>query len=396
MAILNSVINRSDVVQAGSMTVFPKEEFQSREDALKKEMAAQEIELLLVTTPENIFYLTGQQTPGYYTFQCLGIPLEGAPFLVLRQLEFYNAKSNTFITDLFPYQDDADPAEVLAEILENMGWMKRRVAIERSGWFLSVVFFGKLTNAIEGLLDGSGIVEKLRRVKSTLEVEAIEKAAKFTDAGMQEGIEAAAVMNTENDVAAAMFAGVVGAGSEYMGMDPFVTSGSRSGIPHTTWRRRVLKQGDAVLLELAGCYNRYHAGLMRTAWLGKVPQKAVDMMKACEDGLSAALYIIKPGNTCAAVHNACQAVIDQRGYTENFKKRTGYSIGIAFAPDWGEGHILSLFHDVDALLEPGMVFHIPPALREYGKFAVGVSETVVVTDNGYRTLSTLKRSMQMR
>ena len=105
------------------------------------------------------------------------------------------------------------------------------------------------------------------------------------------------------------------------------------------------------------------------------------MEKVCQEALQAALDAIRPGATCESPHLACQKVIDRAGFTENFKKRTGYSIGIAFAPDWGEGGILSLYSGVTTELQPGMTFHIPPALRIYGQFTVGVSETVVVTEN---------------
>ena len=92
-------------------------------------------------------------------------------------------------------------------------------------------------------------------------------------------------------------------------------------------------------------------------------------------------------------HNAAQAVIDKAGYTESFRKRLGYGMGISFAPDWGEGGIIGLNKGVTAELEPGMVFHLPPALRIYGVFTVGVSETIAVTDTGYRQLGTVDRAM---
>ncbi|MGI4857932.1 MAG: M24 family metallopeptidase, partial [Janthinobacterium lividum] len=138
---------------------------------------------------------------------------------------------------------------------------------------------------------------------------------------------------------------------------------------------------------------RYHAALMRSAWIGTARPEALDMEKVCQEALQAALDAIRPGETCEAPHLACQRVIDRAGYTDNFKKRTGYSIGIAFAPDWGEGAILSLYSGVTTLLEPGMTFHIPPALRIYGEFTVGVSETVVVTETGCRALGTIARPL---
>ncbi len=117
------------------------------------------------------------------------------------------------------------------------------------------------------------------------------------------------------------------------------------------------------------------------------------MMAVCQEALAAAIDAIRPGELCARPHEACQAVIDRAGYTEAFRKRAGYSMGISFAPDWGEGGILSLNAGVTRPLEPGMVFHIPPALRVFGVFTVGVSETVVVTDTGCRVLGTTPRAL---
>jgi Xaa-Pro dipeptidase len=196
---------------------------------------------------------------------------------------------------------------------------------------------------------------------------------------------------SENDFVAAMVGSAIKAGSEYVGMEPLVSAGRRSGVPHGTWRRGKLAMDEPVFLEMAGCHDRYHAALMRCAWLGAMPQVADDMEKTCQEGLEAAIAAIRPGAACEAPHNACQQVIDRAGFTDNFKKRAGYSIGIAFAPDWGEGGILSLYTGVTTELRPGMTFHIPVALRVFGQFTVGVSETVVVTETGCRALSAIDR-----
>ena len=68
-------------------------------------------------------------------------------------------------------------------------------------------------------------------------------------------------------------------------------------------------------------------------------------------------------------------------------------MGISFAPDWGEGAVIGLNKGVNRALEPGMVFHLPPALRIYGHFTVGVSETIVVTETGYRVLGRTDRAL---
>lgn len=380
-------------VQQGQESAFPRQEYEARQALARQNLVEAGIDALVVTGPENIFYLTGQQTPGYYTFQALVLPAEGDPVFVIRQLEYFNFIANTFISDAEVYQDGEEPVGFLVAIIEKRGLASKRVAIDKRGWFLPIAVYETLQARLGTIHDGAGVVEKLRAVKSPLEVEKLEKAASYVDAGMTAGLATVRTGATENDLVAAMMQAAIAAGSEYMGMEPLVSSGPRTGVPHGTWRRRKIEDGDPAFLEMAACHDRYHAALMRSAWVGTPPREAVDMMKTCQEALQVALDTIRPGVACEVPHIACQKVIDAAGYTENFRKRLGYSVGISFAPDWGEGAILSLNAGVKTELQPGMTFHLPPALRIYGRFTVGVSETIVVTETGYRALGTIGREL---
>ena len=382
-------------VKQGAEAVFPKSEFEDRSERTRKLLAAAGIDVMIVTGPENIFYLTGQQTPGYYTFQALVLPVDRDPVFIVRQLEYYNFRSNTFIDDVETYGDGHDPVEFLVDVLQKRGMGGRRVAIDKRGWFLPIAVYEALQAKLGAIADGARIVESLRAVKSPLEVNKIEAAAKHVDAGLRAGLAAVRAGASENDIVAAMMGNAIADGSEYLGMEPLVSTGPRTGIPHGTWRRRKLAHGEPAFLEMAACHDRYHAALMRSAWLGTPPDEALRMYDTCREGLQAALDTARPGATCEDVHLACQRVIDRHGYTENYRKRTGYSIGISFAPDWGEGGILSLFSGVTTELRPGMTFHIPPALRIYGEFTVGVSETIVITDTGCRVLGSVERKLSV-
>ncbi|WP_027351630.1 M24 family metallopeptidase [Halotalea alkalilenta] len=371
---------------------FAAEVYAQRQRAAREGMQARGIDVLIVTGPENLCYLTGQQTPGYYTFQALVLPLEGEPSFIVRRLEAMNCRANTYLERLIEYDDGIDPLELLcAEAAAKGG----RVAIDKRSWFMPIVTFEALVARLGDLSDGAGIVEALRAVKSAEEIARIERAAGYVDAGMRAGLAAIREGADENALVAAMMQAAIAAGSEYLGMEPLVSSGERSGVPHGTWRRRRLARHDPVFLELAACHDRYHAVMMRSAWLGEPPALAQRMMASCQEALAAALEALKPGNTCADVHRAAQRVIDRDGFTDNYRKRTGYSVGLAFAPDWGEWQVASLFEGIDRPLEPGMVFHIPPALRDYGRFTVGVSETAVVTEHGHRVLGKLPRDLQV-
>jgi len=93
------------------------------------------------------------------------------------------------------------------------------------------------------------------------------------------------------------------------------------------------------------------------------------------------------------VQAACKEVIDRWGFVPIFLKRVVYSLGVGFAPGWGEGGIMDIKHHDARELRPGMVFHVVPALREHGKFGVGLSETVAVTDTGVEVLTHFPREL---
>jgi Xaa-Pro dipeptidase len=380
----------------GCEAAFPEAEFAARHAAARAAIAAAGHDALIVTGPEAIYWLTGRQTAGYFAFQALVLPVEGEPALLVRQLELPGAAANTWLDDIQAYPDGTDPADALAALVRRRGFA--RPALERDGWFVSPALAARISTALGNapLPDGSGLLGPLRTVKSTAELEAIRTAARYAQAGLAAGIAACTVGNDENAVAAAMLAAATAAGSEAMAMEPLVSSGPRSGLPHMTWRRRRLEPGDAVFLELAGSHARYHAALMRSVWIGEPPSEARRMMDCALRALDAALDAIRPGRSCSVPHEAAQAIIDAAGYGSAFRKRIGYSMGIAFAPDWGEGGLLSLFTGVDRPIEPGMVFHLPATLRRYGAWTVGASETVIVTAHGAEPLSDLPHTLTLR
>jgi Xaa-Pro dipeptidase len=380
-------------VQRGLEAAFPKDELDRRLAAARAVLGRREIGTLIVTGPENIYYLTGQQTPGYYTFQALLLPADGEPSFIVRRLEAMNCIVNSYIDRVEVYDDGTDPLVLLSDLL---GQCKAtRIAIDKRGWFLPIAVYESLRASLGDLADGAGVIESLRAVKSPAEIERIERAAAYVDKGMRAGYRAIGEGSSENDLVAAMVGEAIRSGSEYLGMEPLVSTGRRTGVPHGTWRRRRIEPGDPIFLEMAACHDRYHAVLMRSAWMGPPPDHAKRMMDTCQEALIAALDRLRPGNLCEDVHNAAQTVIDRAGCTDNYRKRTGYSIGISFAPDWGEWQVLSLYSGVREVLRPGMVFHVPPALRRYGEFTVGVSETAVVTEDGCRVLGSVPRELRI-
>ena len=143
---------------------------------------------MVVTGPENIFYLTGQQTPGYYIFQALVLPVEGDPVFVIRQLEYFNFIANTFISDCDDLSRTARPGRLPDRGSCDKG-LARQARRHRQARLVPAHrgLRGPAVAQLGAIGDAAGIVEKLRAVKSPLELEKLERAAAYVDAGMKAG-----------------------------------------------------------------------------------------------------------------------------------------------------------------------------------------------------------------
>jgi Xaa-Pro dipeptidase len=376
---------------------FPMDEYLRRLRELRERMAERGFDALLITTPENICYLTGFESPGYYAFEAFLVPLEGECIMIPRRLEEAGVKARTWVTHIRPYDDNEDPIAKVVGVLGLASLTDKRIGFERDCWFFTATQQERLfaKSPVTSFVDCSGIVEAGRLVKSELEIDMMRKAARFAEAGMRAGIEAIRDGATENDVAAAIHFGMISAGGEWPAISPFVAAGHRGSIGHTTWEGVKIEKGQCVFMEVGGCFKRYHAALMRTAFVGKPDQRIELAAKTIEDAMQAALTQIEPGMRIGEVDAISRTII--RKASDRFggiqMTRSGYSIGIAFPPDWGEGHIMSIRHEDPRVLVPNMTFHHIPWVQLPGKAGIGMSETIRVTEDGCETLTKFDREL---
>jgi len=382
-------------VTSSTTTPFDMAEIGGRRERAQAELRARGLACALLFDPENIFYLTGYQSIGYFTFQALLLPGTGLPLLISRRVNQYLARQTPALGGFVPIPDTADPVEVTAQALRAAvaGPDEGRLGVEKAAWYLTALDFERLSETVPGEVENwSGVVEGQRLIKSPAELDRTARAARAAEAGMAAAIEAVAPGATENDVAAAMHAASIRAGSEYPGHAPLVAAGERSGTCFATWRRRPLADGEVVFLETVGCVDRYHAMLARAVVVGGSRPHHRDAAAVLVEALDAAIDAIRPGASSAAVDEACRGVVERAGYGEDFVHRTGYSVGIGFPPNWSEGKSLALRPGDPTVLEPGMTFHIVPTIFK-DEFGMCFSETVRVTANGCEVITRFPRRL---
>lgn len=368
---------------------FSVDEYRRRLDKVREGLRQRGIDACLISIPENIYYLTGFTSTGYYMYQTLILPADGDPMFVTYLEEKINVIRRSWMDRYMTYSVIEDPIEVTFRAVHEMGLEDKVLAIEESGFFFPIRTYKQLVAQLPRArwVDGSGVVEQARLVKSDAEIAYIRKGAKSAMEGMKAAIAAIGRGKTENDLAAEVYGATLRHGSEYPGSPPYVVSGERSGLPHGTWEGRVLRDGDIIFLEHSGCIKRYSAAMMRTCFLGDPPDVVKRTADIILEGIQKAIDTIRPGVTSGEVDAACRQTILGAGFND-YTHETGYSIGVCYPPGWNESHIMNLHPGDETVLVPNMVFHLVPSLiiPEMNGH-VGFSDTVVVTETGREVLT---------
>lgn len=375
---------------------FPMAEHERRLRALRGRMEARGLDTVIISDPENLAYLTEHQTTGYSYLQALVVPLVREPFMVTRALERSNVEARTWVERAYAYDDTGDAVVTLADAMRGQRLDRGRVGFERNSYFMPAHHRDRLAGALDDvrLEDCYGIVEEGRLRKSDCEIEVMRRAARAAEAGMRAGQEAVAPGVSENEIAAAICAAMFRAGGEYPAVLPYVTTGPRSAIGHATWEGRALRAGEHAFLEVGGCFRRYHVAMMRTVLTRGASAAFVEAERALLRALDTAHEILRPGVTSGEADHAIRAAVEANPIGARMLTRSGYSIGIAFAPSWDEGYMLSLKPGGRQLLEAGMTLHVIPLLFGVdGELAYGISDTVHITDGGCASFFDLPRAM---
>jgi Xaa-Pro dipeptidase len=390
---------------------FDEEEYRLRLDAVRRGMAARELDLCLVSTPENIFYLTGLDHWGYFVPHVLVVPQDGEMTLVTRQMERVTVANQVRHAAFQGYEDHETAADVLVRLLGDRARAQdregaaaaavvdvigarpqhlRRVGIEKWSAGLPHGLAEALGAALPDVewQDVSGLIDALRRVKSPREQACMREAARISDAGTAAAIDAVHDGAPERDVAAECHRAIIQAGGTFPGFGPFIRSTARLGEEHTSWGDGVCRAGEVVFLELSGCYRRYHAPLGRLVFIGRAPQESVAMAHVCIAAFDAAVAALAPGILARDVYQAWQQVVDAAGLSHYRRHHCGYLVGIGFPPSWTGGNsVTGLRHDSDLEISTGMSFHMLSWLMGTGRGDYFVSNTVLLGPDGPEVLT---------
>lgn len=370
---------------------FSAAEYASRLAMLRDAMRQMDLAAFVSFSPENIYWITGHDSPAYHYVQACIVTLEAPPVNLIRRIDATNTLLGSWSRRVASYGDSDEPMEVLARLIDELAGPAASVGVEADSFFVSARRFDLLRAALGERLVPAQLVEPLRLVKSEEELACIRRAARLTKAAMETAVGMAEEGVNENAIAGAVWNTLVSGGSEFPGLPPFIVSGPRTSLGHATWGGHVLRRGDPVVFEIPGVVNRYVAPLFRSGSVGEPPPEMRLLEAAVVESLGLLLAEIRPGRVAEDVHRLSVASFARHGY--RVAHRSGYSVGVNYAPDWGEGNLFSIREGETRSFQPGMVFHLVPGIYVPPEFVVVISETVIVTETGVEVVTDFPRRL---
>jgi len=370
--------------------VFPKKELEQRLLNVRSELVSSNLDGIVITIPENIYYLTELDHLGFFACHLLVVPREGDMILVCRAMEKITFENQVKNALFFGHADHEDPADYIVSALSELKLLNSQIGIESKSLFLT----SRLAESIKSKTpnvhwqDASNLVSRLRIIKSPLEMDFVRKAAKATDAGMLAAINSIKDGASDYEVSAECSRAMILAGSEHFAFGPFIRPTSRLGEEHTTWRGEVFKNGDAVFIEIAANYRKYQSPMGRLVYVGSAPKNVEKSVKLAIDGMKAINNSIKPGAKAGDAYAAWREV-GKKGGLENYERHhCGYLVSIGFPPSWTGGSMVTALAPNSQLeLKVGMTFHTHSWFTNTDCVDYFISNTSLLTENGCEVLT---------
>jgi Xaa-Pro aminopeptidase len=336
---------------------------------LRSELDSRDLGCMLVTKMENVRYLSG--------------------FSGSNAVALVTPAACILITD-GRYRDQAQSQVSGWEIRIYTGSIFKEIADAvppggHSGFEVTCGFdfHRELSAHLEGvdLEPLEGVVERLRAVKDTGEVERIRAALRCAASAFEavRGTVKAGV--SEREIAAELDYRMMLAGADGPAFDTVVSSGANSAMPHAPLTDRIVADGDMVVVDFGAVLNGYVSDTTRTFLLPGAGQRAREMFGVVSGALQETVNGLKPGMKACDAEDLAHGQFDEAGFGEYWSHSLGHGVGL-------EVHETPTLSAVSTdVLEPGMVFTVEPGAYIKGFGGVRIEELVLMTQEGPELLS---------
>jgi Xaa-Pro aminopeptidase len=300
-----------------------------------------------------------------------------------------------------PLERVRDP---LREAIQQLGLSGAKIGIETglevqpSSYAVATDFHTSIQKLVKEVAPGvtligcDDLIERLKAVKTSRELEIMQHAADVAEAGFKHAQKAIEHGLRETEIAARIQAAFEACTeAKYFQRSYgyfFCMSGpnsAKAAAAYARTRQRVVEAGDLVMIHANTCGDGYWTDITRTYVAGAEESERQKLLRSVlAEARQAAFEAIRPGARASDVDHAARGVMKAHGLGEAFKHATGHGVGFVAANPNGLPRIHPLSPDV---LEEGMTFNVEPAAYFDGYGGMRHCDLVAVTSTGVRVLT---------
>jgi Xaa-Pro aminopeptidase len=348
----------------------------SRLQKLRYGLVQKELEVLIVSNPENRRYLSGFNG--------------SAGWLIISSKHAYLAVDFRYVEQAKKEAPDFNVVHVKGDIVS---WLPKfmldsgfkKVGFE--GDYVSYALYERLSKTTEEqghrleFIPSFGLVESIRAVKEPEEIKFIKESVELADAALDQAKSMLRPGMSEKEVAWALERFLREKGSEAVPFDIIVASGLNAALPHAKPSEQLILKNVPVVIDLGARINGYCSDLTRTFIIGdgdKTFSKIYDIVLGAQ---LTALATIKAGMNGDQSDKLARTVIEEGKYKDNFGHGLGHGVGLETheSPRLGPGS--------SDLLADGMVFTIEPGIYIAGWGGVRIEDTVIMENGNVKSLT---------
>src|SRR5256884_4534730 len=341
--------------------------------ALRGRLVDLELDGVVITTPENIRYLSGfSGSLGYLLIGRTHAEILGDSRYWI-QME---AESPGFT--LVRTGPSHGLWALVSERLKALGL--RRIGFESQ--HLTVDQHQRLREALPAeltLMPTTGLIEALRIVKTLEEVELLRRVGSIAGRAFDRVRTTIRPGLRELDVAFLLEQTFRGLGAGGPAFETIVAAADHGALPHGRASDRVLERGDMVVVDFGARAGGYHSDTTRTIVVGTPTAEQTRVIEAVRQAQLVSMELMKPGVAADAVDRRAREVL--AGEVHAFGHGLGHGIGL-------QVHERPFLSPTDhTALRAGMVITNEPGIYIPGWGGVRLEEMVLITDNGPQVLT---------
>lgn len=302
-----------------------------------------------------------------------------------------------FVTD-FRYTEQAAEEAKGFTIVKNEGPIFEEVAkivqedkIENLGFEqenITYAVYNQINDIIPcELVPVTGLVEKLREVKTEDEINIIKEAINITEKAYDYILGFVKPGKTEIEVANELDFYMRNEGATSVSFDTIVASGVRSAMPHGVASDKVIEEGDMVTIDFGCYYKGYVSDMTRTFAVGDPGEQMKEIYEIVYQANKKVNEVAKAGMTGAELDAIARDYIAEKGYGPQFGHTLGHGIGL----EVHEGPSLS-FRNEDKLVVNNIVTN-EPGIYVPGLGGVRIEDDLVIKEEGAEILMTTPKEL---